>query len=33
MQYYRDESALNNNCNITGFPDDNNNSVLFKIKQ
>ena len=32
-QYYRGEAALDNNGNITDFPDDNNNIVLFKIKQ
>ena len=32
-QYYRDEPALENNVNIIDFPEDNNNSVLFKFKQ
>ena len=32
-QYYRDEPALDNNNNIIDFPDDNNNSNLFKYKQ
>ena len=32
-QYYRGEAALDNNGNIIDFPDDNNNIVLFKIKQ
>ena len=32
-QYYRDEPALNDNCNIIDFPNDNNNSILFKFKQ
>ena len=32
-EYYRDEPALDNNGNITDFPDDNNNSALFKLKQ
>ena len=32
-QYYRDEPALNNNGNITDFPDNNNNSALFKLKK
>ena len=31
-QYYRDESALNNNNNIIDFPADNNNSASFKFK-
>ena len=32
-EYYRDEPALDNNGNITDFPDDNNDSALFKLKQ
>ena len=32
-QHYRDESALGNNGNIIGFPDDSNNSASFKFKQ
>ena len=32
-QYYRDEPALNDNCNVIDFPNDNNNSILFKFKQ
>ena len=32
-QYYRDEPALDNNGNIIDYPDDNNNSALFKFKQ
>ena len=32
-QYHRDEPALDNNCDIIGFPDDNNNSASFKFKQ
>ena len=32
-QYYRDESALENNNNIIDFPANNNNSVSFKFKQ
>ena len=32
-QYYRDETALDNNGNITDFPDDNNNSASFKLKK
>ena len=31
-QYYRDEPALDNNSNITAFPD-NNDSTSFKFKQ
>ena len=31
-QYYRDETALGNNSNITDFPD-NNDSTSFKFKQ
>ena len=31
-QYHRDESALDNNNNITDFPRDNNNSISFKFK-
>ena len=32
-QFYRQEWALDNNGNIIGFPDDNNHSSSFKIKQ
>ena len=32
-QYYRDEPALDNNGNIIDFPNDNNNSTLFKFKR
>ena len=32
-QYYRDEPALNNNGNIINFPNDNNYSISFKLKQ
>ena len=32
-QYYRDGPALDNNGNITDFPDNNNNSASFKFKQ
>ena len=32
-QYYRDEPALDNNGNIIDYPDENNNSALFKFKQ
>ena len=32
-QYYKDEPALDNDGNIIDFPDDNNNSALFKFKQ
>ena len=32
-QYSRDEPALNNNSNITDFPDDNSNSASSKFKQ
>ena len=31
-QYYRDEPFLDNNGNITDFPDDNINSTSFKFK-
>ena len=31
-QCYRDEPALNNNCEIINFPTD-NNSASFKFKQ
>ena len=31
-QYYKDEPALDNDGNIIDFPDDNNNSALFKFK-
>ena len=31
-QYQRFEPAIDNNCNIIDFPDDNNNSGSFKIK-
>ena len=30
-QYYRDESALDNNKKIIDFPDNNNNSISFKF--
>ena len=33
QQYYRDEPALDNNGNIIDFPNDNNNSTLFKFKR
>ena len=32
-QYYRDETALENNNNIIDFPANNNNSISFKVKQ
>ena len=32
-QYYGDEPALDNNNNVTDFPADNNNSIVFKFKQ
>ena len=32
-QYYRDDSALDNNNNIIDFPADNNNTASFKFKQ
>ena len=32
-QHYRDQPALDNNGNITDFPDDNNNTASFKFKQ
>ena len=32
-QYYKDEPALDNDGNIIDFPDDNNNSALFKFEQ
>ena len=32
-QHYRDEPALDNNGSIIDFPDDNNNSASFKLKQ
>ena len=32
-QYYRDESVLNDNNVIIGFPTNDNNSNLLKIKQ
>ena len=32
-QYYKDETALDNNENIIGFPSDNNTSNSFKFKQ
>ena len=32
-QYYRDESALNDNGGIIDISDANNNSALFKFKQ
>ena len=32
-QYYRDETASDNNWNIIGFSHDNNNSTWFKFKQ
>ena len=31
--YFRDEPNLDNNNNITDFPANNNNSILFKFKQ
>ena len=31
-QYYGDKTALGNNDNIIDFPDDKNNSSLFKFK-
>ena len=33
MEYYRDEPALDNNNIIINFPNNNNNSILFKFKQ
>ena len=30
--YFRDEPNLDNNNNITDFPANNNNSILFKFK-
>ena len=33
QQYYRDEAALNNNNVFIDFPADDNNSILFKLKQ
>ena len=33
MEYYRDEPALDNNNIIIDFPNNNNNSILFKFKQ
>ena len=33
QRYYRDEPALDNNGNVIDFPDDGNNSALFKSKQ
>ena len=33
QQYFRDVPALDNNGNIFYFPDNNNNSALFKFKQ
>ena len=33
MEYYRDKPALDNNKNIIDFPNNNNNSILFKFKQ
>ena len=32
-KYYREEPVLDNNRNIIDFPDDNNNSALFKLEQ
>ena len=32
-QYYRDETALDNNNNIIDFPANNNNSTSFKLKE
>ena len=32
-QYYRDEPALDNNGNVIDFPDNNNNSALFKLRK
>ena len=32
-QYYRDESALNDNGNITDFPTNDNKSISFNFKQ
>ena len=32
-EYYKDQSALDNNTNIVDFPSDNNNSISFKFKQ
>ena len=32
-QYYRGESALDNNNSIIDFPANENNSTLFKFKQ
>ena len=32
-QYWRDGPALNDNDNINDFPNDNNNSISFKVKQ
>ena len=31
--YFRDEPNLDNNNNITDFPANSNNSILFKFKQ
>ena len=33
LQYYRDEPTLNNVGEITGFPDNNNNSASFQFNQ
>ena len=33
QQNYRDDPALDDNGNITDFPNDNNNSILFKFKR
>ena len=32
-KYYREEPVLDSNRNIIDFPDDNNNSALFKLEQ
>ena len=32
-QYYRDDSALDNDKSIIDFPTDNNNGISFKYKQ
>ena len=32
-QYYRDDSALDNDKSIIDFPADNNNDISFKYKQ
>ena len=33
MAINRDEPAVNNNCDITDSPENNNNSNSFKFKQ